>query len=132
MLLRAEVFFEILKSQQIRYEKSSFILKNIVFGFIASGSVTSEEQNRVHCGLIKTTDDFEKTMRKFWEIENVETAVPKNKETAICEEHYKQTHKRNDEGRYIVTMRLKEDSICLENSKDLALERLNSLWKRDS
>ncbi|GFU18280.1 hypothetical protein TNCV_2479541 [Trichonephila clavipes] len=33
-------------------------------------------------------------------------------------------------GRYVVPMALNEDPSCLGNSKDIAIRRLNSLWKR--
>ncbi|GFX65017.1 integrase catalytic domain-containing protein [Trichonephila clavipes] len=37
---------------------------------------------------------------------------------------------RNCEGRYVVSMALNKDPSCLGNSKDIAIRRLNSLWKR--
>ncbi|GFV18963.1 integrase catalytic domain-containing protein [Trichonephila clavipes] len=49
---------------------------------------------------------------------------------SLCEDHFVRTHRRNCEGRYVVSMALNEDSSCLGNSKDTAIGRLNSLWKR--
>lgn len=37
-------------------------------------------------------------------------------------------HMRDYAGKYIVTMPLKENYVCLDNSKDIALKRVNSLW----
>ncbi|GFX71884.1 DUF5641 domain-containing protein [Trichonephila clavipes] len=56
---------------------------NTVFGYIASGSIPVSSENKPHCGLIKDNVDLEKTMRRFWEIENVEPETIKNKETII-------------------------------------------------
>ncbi|XP_055924679.1 uncharacterized protein LOC129956763 [Argiope bruennichi] len=42
--------------------------------------------------------------------------------------HFVKTHKRNEEGRYVLTMPLKQDPSCLGHSKDIAVKRLNSLW----
>ncbi|GFW53050.1 hypothetical protein TNCV_131151 [Trichonephila clavipes] len=61
---------------------------NTIFGYIASGSIPVSSENKPHCGLIKDNVDLEKTMRRFWEIENVEPETIKNKETIIWEEHF--------------------------------------------
>ncbi|GFU53344.1 DUF1758 domain-containing protein [Trichonephila clavipes] len=62
------------------------------------------------------------------------TAAPidsvKTSELDICEDHFKSTHSRDDQGRYTVAMLLKEDPSCLGESRQTAIQRLNSLWKR--
>ncbi|GFW04465.1 integrase catalytic domain-containing protein [Trichonephila clavipes] len=103
---------------------------NTVFGYIASGSIPVSSENKPHCGLIKDNVDLEKTMRRFWEIENVEPETIKIKETIICEEHFQKNHARDSTGRYIVSMPFKKDPNCLGQSKDIALKKLNSLWNR--
>ncbi|GFY26302.1 integrase catalytic domain-containing protein [Trichonephila clavipes] len=101
---------------------------NTVFSYIASGSIPVSSDNKPHCGLIKDNVDLEKTMRRFWEIENVEPETIKNKETIICEEHFQKNNTRDSTGRYIVSMPFKKDQNCLGQSKDIALKKLNSLW----
>ncbi|GFX16772.1 integrase catalytic domain-containing protein [Trichonephila clavipes] len=64
------------------------------------------------------------------EIENVEIDSVKTSELDICEDHFKNTHSRDDQGRYTVVMPLKEDPSCLGESRQTAIQRLNSLWKR--
>ncbi|GFU88975.1 integrase catalytic domain-containing protein [Trichonephila clavipes] len=103
--------------------QSSVILRVGVFLPVSS-------ENKPHCGLIKDNVDLEKTMRRFWEIENVEPETIKNRETIICEEHFKKNHTRDSTGRYIVSMPFKKDPNCLGQSKDIALKKLNSLWNR--
>nr|XP_042912271.1 uncharacterized protein LOC122272538 [Parasteatoda tepidariorum] len=83
----------------------------------------------MHCGLI-LEDDLNKTLKSFWEVENLDVGLTKSKETTSCEEHFEQTHFRNKEGRYVVTIPLKEEPSCLGESRDIALKRLNSLWHR--
>ncbi|GFS55800.1 uncharacterized protein TNCV_4497781 [Trichonephila clavipes] len=83
----------------------------------------------VHCGLIRD-EDLNKTLEKFWKLEEVEEPIVKNKERLICEEHYANTHFRTKEGKYVVSMPLKKEPSCLGNSKDIALKRLGSLWNR--
>ncbi|GFT64072.1 integrase catalytic domain-containing protein [Trichonephila clavipes] len=51
-------------------------------------------------------------------------------EVSLCEDHFVRTHRKNCEGRYVVSLALNKDPSCLGNSKDIAIRRLNSLWKR--
>ncbi|GFX56256.1 integrase catalytic domain-containing protein [Trichonephila clavipes] len=130
LLLGAEIFYEILLPGQTNLLNTKLIFQNTVFGYIASGSIPVSSENKPHCGLIKDNVDLEKTMRRFWEIENVEPETIKNKETIICEEHFQKNHTRDSTGRYIVSMPFKKDPNCLGQSKDIALKKLNSLWNR--
>ncbi|GFW16879.1 uncharacterized protein TNCV_2760071 [Trichonephila clavipes] len=119
-------FYELLHSGQIRSENSNLIFQNTVFGFVALGSnsfVDTEAQ--VHCGLIKR--DSNQTLKMFWELENVEVERTKNEEAIFCEDHFLKTHSRDDEGRYVVKMPLKNEPNCLGESRDIALKRLNAL-----
>ncbi|GFV55465.1 DUF1758 domain-containing protein [Trichonephila clavipes] len=63
-------------------------------------------------------------------MENVEIDSVKTSELDICEDHFKNTHSRDDQGRYTVAMPLKEDHSCLVESRQTTIHRLNSLWKR--
>ncbi|GFV31640.1 integrase catalytic domain-containing protein [Trichonephila clavipes] len=107
----------------------ALVLQNTVFGYVVSGSVDQVTENRVHCGLI-VDDDLNKTLKKFWEIEGVHIEPKVDTEVSLCEDHFVRTHRRNCEGRYVVSMALNKDPSCLGNSKDIAIRRLNSLWKR--
>ncbi|GFV97505.1 integrase catalytic domain-containing protein [Trichonephila clavipes] len=129
MLLGAEVFYELMLQGQFKKEDSNVIFQNIVFGFIVSGS-TSDAKGKEHCGFIQAADNLEHPIRKFWEIQNVEIDSVKTSELDICEDHFKNTHSRDDQGRYTVAMPLKEDPSCLGESRQTAIQRLNSLWKR--
>ncbi|GFS80410.1 integrase catalytic domain-containing protein [Trichonephila clavipes] len=109
--------------------KTFKLLQNTVFGYVVSGSVHQVTENRVYCGLI-VDDDLNKTLKKFWEIEGVHIEPMVDTEVSLCEDHFVRTHRRNCEGRYVVSMALNKDPSCLGNSKDIVIRRLNSLWKR--
>ncbi|GBM77304.1 hypothetical protein AVEN_102825-1, partial [Araneus ventricosus] len=129
MLLGAEIFYELLRPGQIYAQNSQLLLQNTVFDYDVSGSVDQVAEDRVHCGLI-LDDDLNKTLKQFWEIESVDVKSAGDTEASLCEEHFVRTHKRNEEGRYVVSMALSRDPSCLGNSKDMAVRQLNSLWKR--
>ncbi|GFS81103.1 integrase catalytic domain-containing protein [Trichonephila clavipes] len=109
--------------------KTFEMLQNTVFGYVVSESVDQVTENHVHCGLI-VDDDLNKTLKKFWEIVGVHTEPKADTEVSLCEDHFVRTHSRNCESRYVVSMALNKDPSCLGNSKDIAIRRLNSLWKR--
>ncbi|GFU81462.1 integrase catalytic domain-containing protein [Trichonephila clavipes] len=129
MLLGAEIFYELLKPGKFYCDNSRLVLQNTVFGYVVSGSVDQVTENRVHCGLI-VDDDLNKTLKKFCEIEGVHIEPKVDTEVSLCEDHFVRTQRRNCEGRYVVSMALNKDPSCLGNSKDIAIRRLNSLWKR--
>ncbi|GFX08332.1 uncharacterized protein TNCV_3268211 [Trichonephila clavipes] len=127
LLLDANIFYELLKPERIKIKDSQLLLVNSVFGYIVTGNLDSINETKVHCGLIRD-EDLNKTLEKYWKIEEVAKPIVKNKERLICEEHYTNTHFRTKEGKYVVSMPLKKEPSCLGNSKDIAVKRLGSLW----
>ena len=63
-------------------------------------------------------------MKKFWEIENItDTNSPLSNEDLFCDNHFKNTHYHTSEGRYCVSMPMK-DGLLLGESKEVAKKRL--------
>ncbi|GFV00815.1 uncharacterized protein TNCV_1386301 [Trichonephila clavipes] len=129
LLLGANIFYELLKPERIKIKDSQLLLVNSVFGYIVTGNLDSINETKVHCGLIRD-EDLNKTLEKFWKVQEIEEPIVKIKERLICEEHYTNTHFRTNEGKYVVSIRLKKEPSCLGNSKDIALKRLGLLWNR--
>ncbi|GBL77751.1 hypothetical protein AVEN_152964-1 [Araneus ventricosus] len=129
MLLGAEIFYELLRPGQIYAQNSQLLLQNTVFGYVVSESIDQVAEDRVHCGLI-LGDDLNKTLKQFRVIESVDEECTGDTEASLCEDHFVRTHKINKEGRYVVSMALSRDPLCLGNSKDIAVRQLYSLWKR--
>ncbi|GFV18982.1 integrase catalytic domain-containing protein [Trichonephila clavipes] len=106
MLLGAEVFYELMLPGQFKMEGSNVIFQNTVFGFVASGSTSSGAKGKEHSVFIQAEDNLELPIKKFWEIENVKIDSIKTSELDISEDHFKNTHSRDDQGRYTVVMPL--------------------------
>ncbi|GFX53411.1 uncharacterized protein TNCV_2946501 [Trichonephila clavipes] len=68
-----------------------------------------DAKGKEHCGFIQAANNLEHSIRKFWEIENVEIDSVKTSELDICEDRFKNTHSRDDQGRYTMAMPLKEN-----------------------
>ncbi|GFT02962.1 integrase catalytic domain-containing protein, partial [Trichonephila clavipes] len=129
LLIGAEAFFDIIKDGIIRTSDNTLVFHRSVFGYIATETTYSCKQNQ-YCGFISEMQNIYDNLQKFWKIETInEGQKPLSKEEEYCENRYQMTHTRNEAGRYVVKMPFK-DIQGLGNSKDLAMKRLNQLWRR--
>ncbi|GFX13337.1 integrase catalytic domain-containing protein [Trichonephila clavipes] len=85
-----------------------------------------------YCGLVTNANELNNSIKRFWEIENCpDFEIPTmSREEKLCEENFTSTYNRDETGRFIVKMPLSRDPSCLGDSKQMALRRLNSLWRR--
>lgn len=136
ILLGAELFFEFLKPHRIRVPDSKLILQESVFGYLVSGSAELAGANLRDsnlCLLSTNLDTLNKTLCKFWEIENVnENELVESPELTYCNQHFLETHSRKSDGRYVVKLPFKPDMDpnLLGESKLIASKRLNQMWNR--
>ena len=85
ILLGAEIFFELLKHNKITVQNSELHFQDTVFGYIACGSVNIyTNENEVYCGLHRH-EDLDNTMKKFGELEEVQSICPKSTVATIQE-----------------------------------------------
>ncbi|GFX19977.1 DUF1758 domain-containing protein [Trichonephila clavipes] len=74
-----------------------------------------------------------KTLRSFWETENLSEEKPIISELSYCEKHFERTHFRKPCGRYSVSLPFKEniqENVNLGYSRSIASKRLDQLWRR--
>ncbi|XP_051165703.1 uncharacterized protein LOC127284351 [Leptopilina boulardi] len=80
------------------------VAQNTIFGWILSGQTkplsTSESIVQVH--HLQVSDNLDTALRKFWEVEEGPSFQPPSEEENKCEMHFRETHSRNSEGKYIV------------------------------
>ncbi|GFX37811.1 integrase catalytic domain-containing protein [Trichonephila clavipes] len=132
LLLSNQIFFEILNSGKLKLADGKLILQDTVFGYIASGVMSHNYTKKSYCGLVTNANELNNSIKRFWEIENCpDFEIPTmSREEKLCEEHFTSTYNRDETGRFIVKMPLLRDPSCLGDSKQMALRRLNSLWRR--
>ncbi|XP_035204844.1 uncharacterized protein LOC118179795, partial [Stegodyphus dumicola] len=129
LILGAERFFELVKEQKIRLS-STLLFQDPIFGFIASGVVETENSHQ-YCGLISQSESLEECVHKFWQIEEIANEPRRSEEDEFCELHYQKTHRRNESGRFIVQMPIREEAPHqLGDSRNIANKRLNQTIKR--
>ncbi|GFT33114.1 integrase catalytic domain-containing protein [Trichonephila clavipes] len=129
LLIWSRGIFDIIKEGIIRTSDNALVFRSSVFGYIATGTTHSYKQNQ-YCGFISEMQNIDDNLQKFWEIETInEGQKPLSKEEEYCENHYQMTHTRNEAGRYVVQMPVK-DIQGLGHSNGLAMKRLDQLWRR--
>ncbi|GFW32944.1 integrase catalytic domain-containing protein [Trichonephila clavipes] len=75
----------------------------------------------------RNLDILDKTLKRFWEIEEVETTEVYSDELKYCNDHFEKTHLRKPDGKFVVEMPFKPDSSegILGNSKAIASKMLD-------
>ncbi|XP_058826800.1 uncharacterized protein LOC131686822 [Topomyia yanbarensis] len=80
---------------------------------------------------MSTTEDLDTLMSRFWSCEEVESGNTFSLEEKRCEELFLNTVKRDETGRYTVSLPKDEDAISrLGESRDIALRRLQGTERR--
>ncbi|GBN31738.1 hypothetical protein AVEN_186430-1 [Araneus ventricosus] len=129
MLLGAQVFFKILKADQIKIY-DSITLQNSVFNYIVTGGLPTAD-DKLHCFLLSEQEGLENLISKFWQLESMEDeSLNLNSQTKFCDYHFLSNHRRDQKGHYIVQMAFLKEPSCLGESKQTAIRRLNSLWRK--
>ncbi|GFU44339.1 integrase catalytic domain-containing protein [Trichonephila clavipes] len=129
MLLGAQVFFKIIKADQIKIN-DSVTLQNSVFNYIVTGGLPAVDDKQ-QCFLLSEQEGLESLISKFWQLESIEDEPRNlNSQAKFCEEHFVNNHRRDESGQYIVQMAFLKEPSCLGESKQTAVRRLNSLWRK--
>ncbi|CAH2096333.1 unnamed protein product [Euphydryas editha] len=133
LLIGADLFWELLlNDNRIRLEKGPY-LQNSKLGWLLCGPLyTSQlkdsETDQGYCNFNQTLDD---NLKRFWELENVSQSC--NILTAderVCEDLFKNTTKRDINGRFSVRIPLKQSPDALGDSYNLAKNRFFALERK--
>ncbi|XP_075157710.1 uncharacterized protein LOC142230976 [Haematobia irritans] len=134
ILLSAEVFFDLLLDGRISLGYGMPNLTNTVFGYIVGGiASTGQARSNFTCNLMVNSleVDLDKTLKKFWEVEEYEKNPNMlSEEEAACENHFVENVKLDFDGRVVVRLPFKENPKCLGDSFEAARKRFLSLERR--
>ncbi|XP_050077620.1 uncharacterized protein LOC126564582 [Anopheles maculipalpis] len=131
MLIGAELFFDILRPNQLELAANMPMLRETHFGWIVSGTVEDPQehvssQRSCHASV----EDVEEMMQRFWQVEEVPSASKLSKEELDCEAHFISTYQRDETGRFIVRLPFNESLDQLADSRALSLKRFLMQEKR--
>lgn len=128
ILLGGGAYMDLLSNEQPSLMKIQDGLPGAIrtkFGFIVLGHVKPTALN-----LLVKADPIEQALRKFWEYEEVETSVPEDPDSVKCEEHFKATHSRCENGQYMVRLKFREDAPPMGSNRTSAIGSFLRLEKR--
>jgi len=137
MLLGCEIFFELLCIGQIKLGKNLPIVQKTLLGWVITGHIPcgggkigKSDFSLVNC--LFSQDTLNKDLERFWLLEEIDIN-PHSKmsqEEIYCENYFRQTTTRDENGRFIVKLPLKSNFTELGDSEQTALYRLNSIERR--
>ncbi|XP_065360529.1 uncharacterized protein LOC135954335 [Calliphora vicina] len=129
IILGANVFPHCILDGQHTHPSGSPIAVNTIFGWIVMGDIIEQPVRSTFVAHVYPSLDIH--LQKFWETEECilqGKIVSPDEEKA--EKHYVDTVQRLDDGRYMVRLPFKNDSIELGESKLAAIKRLQSMERK--
>ncbi|XP_069355024.1 uncharacterized protein [Maniola hyperantus] len=133
ILVGAEVFWSVLGTNIIDLGKHQPKLRDSKLGWLLSGCLShnktsQSETSNNFCHFIGQND--ESSLTRFWQLDSVLPQHSMSLEEKACEKIFEDTTRRDKDGRFIVTIPLKESPEVLGDSYNLAKVRFLSLERR--
>lgn len=128
ILLGAGYVWDIFTLDRIRDHLGNTIAVSSLFGWVVTSVLSSEQQNSV--AAMVSLVDIDRSLRAFWEIEECPGTYSGDDSSNIAEEHFKNTHRRDCNGKYIVELPFIEDNTTFADTCKGALVRFNSTERR--
>ncbi|XP_044594852.1 uncharacterized protein LOC123272217 [Cotesia glomerata] len=133
IILGASPAAQIMNAEIQRGPRNAPIAQSTTLGWIVYGAVTAKHASTSHAALHASVDtELQDAIAKFWEQEEVPSGnSPLNTaEEDECEIHFRQTHYRQPDGRYVVRLPLKALESQLGDSINAAMGSLRRLITR--
>ncbi|KAK9710789.1 hypothetical protein QE152_g25819 [Popillia japonica] len=86
-------------------------LQKTSFGWIVAGHLNESVAKQTVCNL--TINTLDNQLQKFWNIEEIAQGQPFTQEENKVEQHFIDTHQRTEEGRFVVRLPFKENTLEL-------------------
>lgn len=134
LMLGADVYSQILLHGIRKEDNDCLLAQNTVFGWILSGQVNFNANNpRIACHHLSIDHDIDRSLKKFWELEELSAERCLTKEELECETHYQETQQRDKQGKYVVRLPFKaiqNGTPELGRSRQIAISRLLQVERR--
>ncbi|XP_071654107.1 uncharacterized protein [Temnothorax longispinosus] len=130
ILIGAGLFWQLICKDYIQRPKGIPRLQRTLLGWIVGGELLDarSETPRSFCGLI-TNAQLQAQLERFWKQEETLEKRSLTQEEIECERQFHESVKRDETGRFIVTLP-KKPGVKLGDSGNQALQRLYSLERR--
>nr|CAH7752097.1 unnamed protein product [Callosobruchus chinensis] len=120
ILIGANAFWDLLSQGRISLGAHLPVLHNTRLGWVIAGAMDIPV-SKSHCNL-STNIAIQDQLTKFWEVEEVSTKKPWSVEENLCEEHFLDNLTTSEEGRYVVSIPLKDSKIVWRSNPNEPLK----------
>ncbi|XP_052753934.1 uncharacterized protein LOC128201320 [Galleria mellonella] len=122
VILGGDVYPQIMLDGIRKNVLGSLLAQETVFGWIVTGRANTIKPTNT-CVSYYNEISLEKQLASFWELEEISKEKKLSEEERYCEELYKETTKRNEDGKYVVSLPFRKDypvNISLGSSLKIA------------
>ncbi|GFS80422.1 integrase catalytic domain-containing protein [Trichonephila clavipes] len=126
ILIGVKIALPMLKGQSLSLgDKKPFAVRSDL-GWIVAGNVPSEDMfSSIVVNSIQVVTD--ELVSNFWKLDSVPEASLLTSEERACEDHFIDTHVRNEDGQYVVQLPFHSSPSKLGDSRESAIRRFKSL-----
>ncbi|XP_046801121.1 uncharacterized protein LOC124418533 [Lucilia cuprina] len=129
ILLGADEVWDVLSMEKLENDQGKVVAVSTIFGWVVTSGILPCEGHAP--ATLLTLVDLDRSIRAFWEIEDCSNiSNKKDAESLIVEQHFDTTHRRHNDGKYIVELPFKEDDIKFAETYKGALARFNATERR--
>ncbi|XP_015524649.2 uncharacterized protein LOC107227884 [Neodiprion lecontei] len=134
-ILNTEVFAAILRNRIKKGLPAQPAALETIFGWVVIGAEQAFSKASSRTKVLRTVtasaeaSELSQALTKFWELEEVPPAVHLSPDEEACYDHFKKTHTRNEQGRFVLRLPFKE-APTLPDSKAVAETCLNRQIRR--
>lgn len=130
ILVGAEVFWSVLCNNSIDLGKNQPKLYETKLGWLMSGYVPRLKSSSSPAVCNFVNEETNPDLTPFWELDTIAAKHSLSSEERACEQSFLETTTRKKDGRFVVTMPLKEDPSVLGDSFQMAKCRFISLERK--
>uniref|UniRef100_A0A2H1WM60 SFRICE_016310 n=1 Tax=Spodoptera frugiperda TaxID=7108 RepID=A0A2H1WM60_SPOFR len=134
ILVGADIFWNVIGRNRIQLGGHMPTLFETKLGWLISGAIPQANTNHSVCMVthdIHTSHiDNPTDLTRFWELDSISPKFNFTSEERACEQNFNKTTRRNADGRFVVTIPLKESPEALGSSYEMAKRRFLSLERR--
>jgi Pao retrotransposon peptidase./Putative peptidase (DUF1758)./Integrase core domain./Protein of unknown function (DUF1759). len=129
LLLGADIYPQLLSSEPIVKQPNGPVAISTIFGWTIIGPLNSQSPIKEITSLVSTAE-ISRQLEKFWEIEHVNAPTIEDPLDALAEQHFRDTHVRQPDGRYSVSLPMKPGATPLQDNASRSYASLINLQKR--
>lgn len=123
-------FWTLLCPGKVSCGKNKPSFQETKLGWVVSGLLGASPNSKVSCNVSTSSVELHKLIRRFWEIEEINSRRMLTREENECERIFKETTRRNADGRFIVSLPLKQSARYLGESRKQAEKRFYSCERK--